>query len=384
MRLEFQRTLPCPADRAFCLLTEPRRMNTWSTAQIEARAPGDGGHASSIGALRTVTLPRGAGRLEEVVIACEPPRRFVYRVLRGAPVRHHEGTITLTPQGSRTHLRWTVDLSFPLPGMGRVARRLLVPELERSLDTLVAVAPAAADGSLPQPCEVVDDDVLDRLFADAESIRAAQQARADAYQADDDVRYWFTRVYAHVTDLQIEGCRAGDYQHPGWVLRLIPPFHRYYEQALDAFDRGDRAETHWAHALAASARLDRHRVNRFQAAVHAIFQGMRAHIEDDLPRTLAEVYLRHYRGRCDYVRFRGDYLVMGPVFRHAGDRLLAELSFRDKPLRYHVIDAVLPDLLKDWWTARSFYDIPKRRRQAFDLGERLARFVEARHDAMSG
>lgn len=379
VKLVFERSLPCAPERAFPLLTEADRMNLWSTARIESRSPGDGGHPAGVGALRTVTLPRG-GRLEEVVLESEPPRRFVYRVLGGAPVRHHEGRIELAPEPGGTRLTWTVDLEFPVRGLARVARRLIAPELERSLDALVQVARRARSCRLPEPGEIDDDGVIDQLYADALAIRARQRRLAERYRVVNDPRYWFTRVYAHVTDRQVAGCRSGRFRHPGWVLRLIPPFHRYYEDALLAEDRGVACETHWAQAFRAARRF---RLGQFHRAVEAIRLGMRAHIEDDLPRTLAEVWLTHYRGRCDYVRFRGDYLIMGPIFREAGDRMLREMAPFDRPLRWYLSDGLVPPELRDWWTIRTWYDIPGRRRQAFERGERLIHFVGA-HAAPPG
>ena len=98
---------------------------------------------------------------------------------------------------------------------------------------------------------------------------------------------------------------------------------------------------------------------------------MRAHIEGDLPRTLATVY-RHFTGRCDYVRFRPDYLRMAQVFNDAGDRFMASWPRATWTPRARFFDAVTPSALRNQLIDRTFYPITRERRKAFDRGHDLA------------
>jgi uncharacterized protein YndB with AHSA1/START domain len=380
-----ERALACSAEHAFALLTEPQRMNRWSSARIEARAPGDGQHAAGVGALRRVYLPAPMrGVLDEVVEQSEPPTRFVYRVIGGAPVRDHRGDITIeaVPGGSR--LRWEVRAQPLVPGSGALMRRMLRTGLEQSLDALVRVAGEAAAGAaevedLPPkraPWRAAD---LEALEQRALACRDEQRALADELAGSGDGKYWFTRVYQHVTDLQIDSCRAGAYQHPGWVLALVERFHVLYLHNLER-DLGRRdgwVENHWKEAFDhmrrdVRAAQRRSGQRRFEQMARCVFRGMKAHIEDDLPRALAQVYAARYAERCDYPRFRSDYLTMGPIFRDAGDRLLAELDPREVPLQSRVLGAVLPAEAKDRLMARRMYDIPRQRSKAFERGGRIA------------
>lgn len=75
-------------------------------------------------------------KLEEEVVAAEPPNRFVYHVRSGAGIRGHEGVITLTPTDSGTDLLWNVTFRGCLPGVGLVLVWIVRPRLERSLTAL--------------------------------------------------------------------------------------------------------------------------------------------------------------------------------------------------------------------------------------------------------
>jgi uncharacterized protein YndB with AHSA1/START domain len=71
---------------------------------------------NGIGAIRVLT---SAGPpLREEVIAYEPPTRFSYKLLSGAPVRDHVGTVELTPQDGGTKVVYAVRTTPTLPLVG--------------------------------------------------------------------------------------------------------------------------------------------------------------------------------------------------------------------------------------------------------------------------
>ncbi|MCA9601443.1 MAG: DUF5995 family protein [Polyangiales bacterium] len=367
-----ERSLPCEPEAAFRWVTDPVAMNRWSTAHVRSVRPGDGGSAAGTGALRSVDLPGLlAPRLEEVVVESRPPERFVYRVVRGAPVREHQGELRVTPAASGSHLEWTIQLTFPVGAMVHVARRTLLPELERSLDRLVDIASTAVPRGDSVPRRDLDESAeLMGLFAEAERVLGEQRALAAEREAVRDPRAWFASVYAYVTEGQIDAVRRGVFAHPGWVLRLVPVFHRYYVDNLLRFERSHGAppEAHWAKAFRAS----RPGPTRFEEMAQGVFQGMRAHIEEDLPRALAGVYVDHYADKGDYARFRADYLAMAPIFDVAGARLLEHVPSHEIPWRARMARMFLPRELEQRFMARGYYDIPRKRREAFERGERLA------------
>lgn len=375
MHLSLERELPCSTDVAWTLLTDPASMNLWSRARIEPVAPGDGGHFAGVGALRRVHMPRG-GTLDEVVVRADAPHRFLYRVLPNGMVREHRGEIAFAPSadGSKARVRWTVDARLGYAIVEPLAKRLLLADLGASIDRLASIAEHASAAPRP-PSRDVDAGVdLARLYAAATESLEEQRALADALDATHDEKRWFTRVYEYVTELMIEGARQERFVHPAWVLRLVPAFHAYYVDSLRAWMRSDmaRVEPHWASAFRATEAAPRSLGDPERAAGYAVAKGMQAHIEEDLPRALAVTWAKSYRGLCDYVRFRADYLAMGFVFQGAAARLLERIP---TSIRTRVTRLVLPEPMLDRLTAERHYDLHRQRRKAFERGERLARMI---------
>jgi hypothetical protein len=251
---------------------------------------------------------------------------------------------------------------------------VLQKQLTASLDKLAAVAAGRPAPALRPRPYLKEERTLPALFAAAEAIRDEQKMLADRLQAAGDPKYWFTRVYQHVSECQIEACRRGQFQHPAWVLRLIPRFHEYYVHNLERWQGGNptACEAHWRSAFRAMEKAARWKRNEVQQMAYAIAKGAQAHIEEDLPRSLADIYMRHYHGKCSYARFRGDYMQMANIFRQASDRLLDALPAGMIPKRFQLIRKALPDEVGDVLLARYFYNVPRERRKTFERGERLA------------
>jgi len=112
----FEREVAAPPETVFAVLTEhhlyaeitPMRK---SVLEREGDPPPNG-----VGAIRVLTSV--GPPLREEVIAYEPPARFSYRLLSGAPVRDHVGTVELTPQGSGTKVVYAVKTTPTLPLVG--------------------------------------------------------------------------------------------------------------------------------------------------------------------------------------------------------------------------------------------------------------------------
>lgn len=392
LRLEFERDLPVAAAAAWPHLTEPALMCSWSTAPVESVALGDGDHPGGVGALRLVRLP-GRPRivLEEVIEHSEAPRRLEYRVFRGAPVRSHRGTLELSDRAGGCHLRWVAAIDAGLPGLERMAALRLRPALEASLDRLVArlangagggaaAGAAGAAGTTLPPVRALDESAeLPALRAAAAPCAAEQSRLAGELLAAGDDRGWFARVYQYVTERMLADEAAGRFSHPAWLLRLIPPFHRLYvENLCRRLGRmPGEVEAHWRRAFIATERQRDRRRRGLEAAVVGIYAGMRAHIEHDLPRALCEVYVKHYAERCDYARFRADYLRMADVFVAAGDRLLGDIPRGAWPVRARLLDRLTPPGLRGRVIERRIYPIGSRRREAFERGLALVSMTHA-------
>jgi uncharacterized protein YndB with AHSA1/START domain len=376
MHLTLERSLPAAPAAVWPFLTDPARMNAWSLARIEAIAPGDGDDPGGVGALRRVTVraPGGDVSFVEVIERVEPLRRLVYRVVRGLPLRDHQGEITLRGEGDGARLAWDVGFDVALPGAGIAAHRMLSGQLQKSVEALAGAVRGAAP-PMKAPAAPFEDDQgeLPALEQEAERALAEQRALADRLEGARDPKVWFTRVYQYVTEAQIARCREGQVTHRAWVMRLIPRFHAYYIENLRRFlgELGGRAESHWQIAF---REMERAREGARGAGVQTargLLLGVAAHIEEDLPRALAEVYRRHYAGRCDYVRFRADYLLMSSIFQRAASRLVAEMPRGAVPAYWRVLSPLLPLEVEDQ-ILRRYYDVPRKRTLAFERGARLA------------
>jgi hypothetical protein len=58
--------------------------------------------------------------LREEIVGFEPPRRFVYSLLSGAPLKPHVGTIELSPVAGGTRMSYVVETTPRVPLLGRL------------------------------------------------------------------------------------------------------------------------------------------------------------------------------------------------------------------------------------------------------------------------
>ena len=112
----FERQVAAPPETVFAVLTEhhlyaeitPMRK---SVLEREGEPPPNG-----VGAIRVLTSV--GTPLREEVIGYEPPHRFSYKLLSGAPVRDHVGTVELLPRDGGTRMVYAVRTTPTLPLVG--------------------------------------------------------------------------------------------------------------------------------------------------------------------------------------------------------------------------------------------------------------------------
>jgi hypothetical protein len=344
-------------------------MNAWSQAHIELVAVGDKGRPNGVGSMRTVRvlfLGRTT-RLEEVIQSAAYPHTFVYRVIPGGPLEAHRGELTLSEQDGGTMIRWRVDATVRPRLLSGLIRSVLERQLRQSLRELDIVS------KKPIPWEPWVEDALcfegtESQWRDATETLNNQRALADTLAANKDPRVWFSRVYQYVTEAQLEACRSRQIDHVSWVLLLIPLFDAYYRRSFDAWSTNDLAdvEQHWKKAFQAMSQPTSNKKQRARVCFRGLHRAIKAHIETDLPRCLRDVYLTHHASLCDFVRFRADYILMGPLFMEATERLLADFPKAYLPWRLRFMGKMMPRASRRAYTRRNFYDVHHKRMAAFN------------------
>jgi uncharacterized protein YndB with AHSA1/START domain len=109
------RTIAAPIETVFDVLTDHRsyaRITPLRSSTLEREGdPAPNG----VGAVRVLKV--AGPPIREEVTEFSSPSRFAYKMLSGAPVKSHTGTVDLTSSGSGTRLSWRVDStpSIPVP-----------------------------------------------------------------------------------------------------------------------------------------------------------------------------------------------------------------------------------------------------------------------------
>jgi carbon monoxide dehydrogenase subunit G len=112
----YVREVGAPPETVFDVLTDHRRYAD-ITPMRKSELEQEGEPApNGVGAIRVLTSV--GPPLREEVIAFEPSARFSYKLLSGAPVRDHVGTVLLEPAGAGTRVTYAVRTTPTLPVVG--------------------------------------------------------------------------------------------------------------------------------------------------------------------------------------------------------------------------------------------------------------------------
>jgi uncharacterized protein YndB with AHSA1/START domain len=130
--LSFLARFSVPPERLFEVLADHEGMRSWTGADVTVIAgPGDGG----LGTMRRVKI--GPLTIDEEVVFFDPPHRFIYRIVRGLPVKYHQGEVRVSPWGDGgSELHWDITLVSSIPGVVPAIAATLGPGLNRALRKL--------------------------------------------------------------------------------------------------------------------------------------------------------------------------------------------------------------------------------------------------------
>ena len=142
MTVEFTltRTTTVPIEKVFDTLTDHRAIANYVWAVRRSTLDREGTPApNGVGAVRRLVAVGPA--IVEEIIDYQRPVRYAYKMLSGAPVRDHVGTVELREAGAGTEVSWHLRSTPKIPG----SNWLLSAVLHRVIGELLKGAVKAAE-----------------------------------------------------------------------------------------------------------------------------------------------------------------------------------------------------------------------------------------------
>jgi uncharacterized protein YndB with AHSA1/START domain len=114
--LDFSRTVAAPVETVWEVVADLRGMSEFTRfRKVELEREGDP-PPNGVGAIRVLHLVGPPVR--EEVVTFDAPKRFAYKMLSGAPVTDHVGTIELTSAGEGTRMSYVLQTTPKVPLVG--------------------------------------------------------------------------------------------------------------------------------------------------------------------------------------------------------------------------------------------------------------------------
>ena len=116
-------TFNAPIQKVWDKLIDHEAMTQWwPFKEVRLIQPGDE-DKNGPGAIREM---KGMGStLVEQVTHWNPPYSYHYRLVKGAPIKDHAGSVELTEVDGKTHMRWTINFNPGIPGTGGMTKGVL-------------------------------------------------------------------------------------------------------------------------------------------------------------------------------------------------------------------------------------------------------------------
>jgi uncharacterized protein YndB with AHSA1/START domain len=128
-----------PPERIFAHLAEHENLAAVFGAKVTRLSDGSDGERNGVGSRRRLQVGPGPA-FEETVTEFDPPRRIVYRITKGSPLRGHVGVMTFEPSGSGTRFVYDIRLASPIPGLAGLVKVSLTRSINASLPGVESAA----------------------------------------------------------------------------------------------------------------------------------------------------------------------------------------------------------------------------------------------------
>ena len=133
-------TTTAPIEKVFDALTDHRGIADYVPLLRRSTLDREGTPApNGVGAVRRLEAVGPA--IVEEIIEYQRPTRYAYKLIAGAPVRDHVGTVSLRETGTGTEATWHLRSTPTIPGLGLV----LAPVLKKVIGDLFKGGIAVAE-----------------------------------------------------------------------------------------------------------------------------------------------------------------------------------------------------------------------------------------------
>jgi uncharacterized protein YndB with AHSA1/START domain len=111
------------------VMTDHVLYERWTSAKAVAMERHGSPHRNGVGAIRV--FDSGPLKVREEVLEFDPPRRMVYRLASGLPVRDYRSEMQLEADGEVTVMTWSSSFEPRIPLTGRHFVRLMRSAVDR-------------------------------------------------------------------------------------------------------------------------------------------------------------------------------------------------------------------------------------------------------------
>ncbi|HTA37354.1 MAG TPA: SRPBCC family protein [Solirubrobacteraceae bacterium] len=134
--VHIEHTFAKAPERIFAHLAEHENLAEVFGAKVTRLRDGDAGERNGVGSVRELRI----GPLppfQETVTEFVAPRRIVYRITKGSPLRGHVGVMEFSPTANGgTSFVYDIRIASPIPGLAPLVCAALTRSVAQSLDSV--------------------------------------------------------------------------------------------------------------------------------------------------------------------------------------------------------------------------------------------------------
>jgi hypothetical protein len=131
-RVHVTESFPQPVEELFAYLSEQENLGPLFGANVRRLSDGADGTRNGTGASRELRVGPLPGFVETNVEVI-PDELIRYQITKGGVLKNHEGVMRFSPEGTGSHLDYTIEFDGKLPGIGPVVQAMLTRSITNQL-----------------------------------------------------------------------------------------------------------------------------------------------------------------------------------------------------------------------------------------------------------